>query len=148
MLSSRRFRYIAIHEAGHVVAHCRLGNGVIGAWLDYAHDGGRTTGKKKADPRTEMLCCYAGCFAEARYRRTSVVKCAVRGGQVDFYMAKDFADELEGDATQRRGLILGVEREVRRFIRQPDVWQQIEAVADVLVREGYIDGEHPLLVSE
>jgi len=31
------------------------------------------------------------------------------------------------------------------FIREPEVWAQIIAVADVLTEKGYINGRHPIL---
>jgi hypothetical protein len=88
---TRRLRYVAVHEAGHVIAYCRLGGGIIQAYVDEGLEGGRCWAKKNDDKAAEIACCYAGPFAEARYRHCSVIRCAVR---TDFEIAREFALEM------------------------------------------------------
>jgi hypothetical protein len=143
---SRRFRRVAIHEAGHVVAETRLGDGIAEAWVDPGYSGRTVSNSdlRSLVPPLGLLILLAGPFAEARYKKTTPV--AAGGGRGDFAKAIILATDLEPDSARRHQLFVEVEREVRRFIRTPDVWQQIEAVADVLMRDGYIDQHHPLLI--
>ena len=134
----RRFRYIAVHEAAHVVAFCRLGDGIVAAYLEPGREGGETFHHVMGATTEYLLCTLAGSFAEARYRRKSPALCGLDGGQVDFDTARAIAAVIEPNEAQRVALMLRAERDVRAFLNKPNVWQQIEAVADVLQRDGHI----------
>jgi hypothetical protein len=70
-----------------------------------------------------------------------VVECALVGGRGDYEAALDVARAMGfGDGAKRHALMQQVERDVKAFLGMPEIRRQIEIVADVLMRDGYIDG--------
>jgi len=136
-----RLRYIAVHEAAHVVAYCHLGEGIVDAWLKPGREGGLVTHPPVVNTAEAMMCILAGTYAEARYRRKSVVECTLYGGRGDYEAALDIATAMGfDDGAKRHALMRQVERDIKAFIGMPEIRRQIEIVADVLMRDGYIDG--------
>jgi hypothetical protein len=70
-----------------------------------------------------------------------VVECTLYGGRGDYEAALDIATAMGfDDGAKRHALMLQVERDIKAFIGMPEIRRQIEIVADVLMRDGYIDG--------
>ena len=164
--------HTAIHEAGHVVAFCHFSNGIYAAHLAGAdgaivdRDGCTVHCLGLVEPRTSfdeatlrkdrdaavydagirnMVCSLAGPYAEARHRKISADAVALSYGTDDFNGADEIATHIEPDPKRCEHLHQRVERIVRKFLREPEVWCQIQAVADVLFRDGRIGGDHILL---
>ena len=74
-----RLRYIAVHEAAHVVAYCHLGEGIVDAWLKPGRERGLVTRLAVVNTAETIMLVLAGTYAEARYRRKMVVECALEG---------------------------------------------------------------------
>jgi hypothetical protein len=92
-----------------------------------------------------MVCIMAGSYAEAKHRKQSVVAIGLTYGRGDFDESDTIAKFIEPDPeglSQLHGRTEGI---VKRFLREPDVWALIQTVAEVLSRDGTIDGEHALL---
>ena len=165
-------RDTAIHEAGHVVAYCHFANGVYAAHLAGADRvivdrHGRTVHcLGLVEPRTSfdeaflredrraavydsgvrvMVCSLTGPYAEARHRKRSRAAIALTYGTNDFNEANEIAARIEPDPERCEHLHQRVDRIVQKLLREPEVWCQIQAVANVLFRDGRIEGDHALL---
>jgi hypothetical protein len=89
-----------------------------------------------------MICTAAGAYAERRYRRGTGTHASWEGDherleEIDYFVRcypRGYRDHYAYAV-----------RSACRFIREPKVWAKVEAVADVLMRDGIIEGDHSLL---
>jgi hypothetical protein len=92
-----------------------------------------------------IICSYAGPWVEARRRRKSVAAVMLSGGNDDAEEIESILTWLAPGNEVRKQLVLRCLRIVKSFLREPGIWQQVEAVANLLIRDGTVEGDHTLL---
>jgi len=92
-----------------------------------------------------LICDYAGPWVEARKRKMGLAAVMLSGGYEDMESFESILKWLAPDEEVREQLAKRCERIAEGFLREPSIWQQVEAVANILIRDGIIKGDHPLL---
>lgn len=92
-----------------------------------------------------IICGYAGPWVEARKRRRSLFAVMSLDGRDDIDEVDSILEWVAPDNTVRKQLAHRCERIVKQFLRGRGIQQQVEAVANILIRHGTIEGDHPLL---
>jgi hypothetical protein len=165
-------RNTAYHEAGHVIANCHFGYGIEYAYVNrYERErreigviGGETmpaAGAFHLDMdlpppghdiwQRVLIMTLAGPLVEARRARWSFNAVMFGGGSADMEAALRIAEwvapewQVDAGSPDSGALLNTAIKATRKFLREPGIWDQIEAVADVLMRDGIIEGDHSLL---
>ena len=162
-------RRIALHEAGHVIAHLDLG---LGAVVDVSlHDGGGKTFIETdlaGDATPDRIVAFLSVLLAGRIAEEIGLGEASIGGASDLAMATAFARDLElrygvgliglvwiepyeGDLVTMRGLLDAVAKRLRAAEHRARTllegnWASVEAVAASLEQSGYLTGQDILAI--
>jgi hypothetical protein len=133
---------VALHEAGHVVAGHRLGLDLVDVDIAPDDEGGRGhtnfARPEKVDrffAQRVLTTFLAGIAAESL---AGAVDPDGIGYDVD-QAAREWAALVADDRKQREKLLDEHLELARELLRPPEVWRQVEAVANALLRHGRLD---------
>jgi len=83
--------------------------------------------------------CFAGIAAEVRQSRTSSFAIALSSGRDDYECCKGAAKFVAADERDEHAFIEAAWAEAKRFVRDPAMWQAINALADLLQARGKVE---------
>jgi hypothetical protein len=146
----------AFHEAGHAVAYCHFGRGI--EYAAVSAEGSRIGGVCVCLPRVSGPSALTAPIGVHREICRRELICTMAGGVVDIRRGRDVSgaamDASEALALARRfwereedarTVLKEASAATTAFVAEPEVWAQITTVADVLIKDGRIEGAHPLL---
>lgn len=88
-----------------------------------------------------LIECYAGFYAEAAYRRCSVIASILAGGGKDMEDARNILGGWDLDEDERNAVVLSAQDRAAALVRSKMGSAAIQAVAAALLDRGEIDGD-------
>ena len=95
----------------------------------------------RANMEADVIDTLAGPIAEAKFLHVSVLSSFLVGGEEDLRIAKHKAREFVRSENELRSLMASLQKEAAVLVRRPSVWEAINALADVVLRERTVEAD-------